>query len=68
MNFGEERFKRHDPKQVVENHCRSIKYICLYKHEEWDDDKILWGASSYEEVFEKNQEKKKEREEHIKRK
>lgn len=37
-------------------------------YEEWDEENIFQGSTSYQEVLERIEEQKREREEHIKRK
>jgi hypothetical protein len=44
-------YARHDPKNVVNIHCKSVKYSKLDNHGDCPFDIIFKGAENYEEVL-----------------
>jgi hypothetical protein len=49
-NFGEEIFKRHDPKKVIEYHIAHVSITWHYNHDEWEEEEVKKNSLSYEEV------------------
>jgi hypothetical protein len=43
-------FKKHDPLNIVHDHCQALSNFKVYKHEDIPFDKVFQRAQSYEEV------------------
>jgi hypothetical protein len=53
--FGEECFRRHDPKKVVREHCIQNKYTWKYTSSFWEEEENHCGARTYDEVIARRQ-------------
>jgi hypothetical protein len=53
--FGEERFRRHDPKKVVREYCIQNKFTWQYTSTFWEEEATHCGAHSYAEVIARRQ-------------
>jgi hypothetical protein len=53
--FGEERFRRHDPKKVVREYCIQNKFTWEYTSTFWEEEENHCGAHSYDEVIARRQ-------------
>jgi hypothetical protein len=53
--FGEECFRRHDPKKVVREHCIQNKYTWQYTSIFWKDEEPHCGARTYDQVIARRQ-------------
>jgi hypothetical protein len=49
-HFGEERFKRHDPKGVVKEHFNKVGLPWEYTTEVWEEEEVHRSARTYDEV------------------
>jgi hypothetical protein len=50
-HFGEERFKRHDPRNIVREHFNSVKHPYEYTTDIWEEDEVHQNAKTYDEVI-----------------
>jgi hypothetical protein len=53
FHFGEERFQRHDPKEVVKEYCSKHKHTWEYTSATWEEEEVHCGTQTYEEVISK---------------
>lgn len=50
FHFDDERFRRHNPLNIVSRHCHACKYRWPYQKEVWHEEEIYRRASSLDEV------------------
>jgi hypothetical protein len=54
-HFGEERFRRHDPKKIVKEHFNKLGVPWEYTSEVWEEEEVHCGARTYDEVITRRQ-------------
>jgi hypothetical protein len=50
-HFGEERFRRHDPKNIVKENFNSMRLPYEYTTEFWEEEEVHQNARTYDEVI-----------------
>jgi hypothetical protein len=50
-HFGEERFRRHDPKNIVKEHFHSMRLPYEYTTEFWEEEGVHQNSRTYDEVI-----------------
>jgi hypothetical protein len=50
-HFGEERFKRHDPKGIVKEHFNNIRLPYEYTTDLWEEEEVHQNTRTYDEVI-----------------
>ena len=50
-HFGEERFKRHDPKEVVKDHFNKMGLPWEYTTNIWDEEEVHQNACTYDDAI-----------------
>jgi hypothetical protein len=50
-HFGEERFRRHDPKGIVREHFNNIRLPYEYTTDLWEEEEVHQNSRTYDEVI-----------------
>jgi hypothetical protein len=50
-HFGEEILRRHDPKNIIKEQFHTMRLMCDYTTEFWEEERVHQNAKTYDEVI-----------------